>query len=88
MNVREQTHDLVKSGALRIAFAVQKDELDGGYIAACTDLPDAYRKARQRKKRLQILLAPWRITSPSSSKIISKNSMPGASQGNTKRRLS
>jgi predicted RNase H-like HicB family nuclease len=39
MNVREQTHDLVKSGALRIAFVVQKDELDGGYIAECTDLP-------------------------------------------------
>jgi len=40
MNVRGQTHDLVKEGgALRIAFTVEKDDLDGGYIAECTDLP-------------------------------------------------
>jgi hypothetical protein len=39
MNVREQTHDLVKGGPLRIAYAIQRDELDGGYIAECAELP-------------------------------------------------
>jgi predicted RNase H-like HicB family nuclease len=39
MNVREETHDLVKGGALRIAYAIHKDDLDGGYVAECTDLP-------------------------------------------------
>jgi predicted RNase H-like HicB family nuclease len=39
MSVREQTHGLAKGGPLRIAYAIQKDELDGGYIAECAELP-------------------------------------------------
>ncbi len=39
MNVKEQTNDLVKGGDIRIAYSIQKDELDGGYIAECSDLP-------------------------------------------------
>jgi predicted RNase H-like HicB family nuclease len=39
MSVREQTHDLVKGSALRIAYDVHKDDLDGGFIAECADLP-------------------------------------------------
>jgi predicted RNase H-like HicB family nuclease len=39
VNVREETPGLVKGGALRIAYAIHKDDLDGGYIAECTDLP-------------------------------------------------
>jgi predicted RNase H-like HicB family nuclease len=40
MNVREKTHDLIKEGGdLRIAFTTHKDDLDGGYIAECPDLP-------------------------------------------------
>lgn len=39
MNVREKTHELVKGASLRIAYEIHKDELDGGYIAECTELP-------------------------------------------------
>jgi predicted RNase H-like HicB family nuclease len=39
MSVREQTHDIAKGGPLRIAYAIQRDELDGGFIAECAQLP-------------------------------------------------
>ena len=39
MNVREQTHALVKGGDLRIPYTISKDDLDGGFIAECTELP-------------------------------------------------
>jgi predicted RNase H-like HicB family nuclease len=39
MSARDKTSDLFKEGALRIVFTIQKDDLDGGYIAECADLP-------------------------------------------------
>ena len=50
MNVGERTQDLVKSGPLRIAFAIQKDELDGGYIAERTDLPGCISQGETEEK--------------------------------------
>lgn len=38
MKAQEHTREL-KGGALRIAYTVEKDDLDGGYIAECTELP-------------------------------------------------
>jgi predicted RNase H-like HicB family nuclease len=29
----------LRGGDLRVGYSVQRDELDGGYIAECTDLP-------------------------------------------------
>ena len=39
MNVREKSNGPVKGSALRVSYQVRKDELDGGYIAECSDLP-------------------------------------------------
>ena len=38
MKGQEHTREL-KGGALRVGYTVEKDELDGGYIAECADLP-------------------------------------------------
>jgi predicted RNase H-like HicB family nuclease len=39
MNLDQRTYTLPNCSGLRIAYAIHKDDLDGGYIAECTDLP-------------------------------------------------
>jgi len=39
VNVHAQSGTLGQEGVLRIAYQIRKDELDGGYIAECTELP-------------------------------------------------
>lgn len=45
----------VKGGALRIPYAVHKDELDGGYIAECADLPGCMSQGETEEEAVESL---------------------------------